>query len=86
MTPFPCTSCGKCCKNIDLLVTINHLDRGDGTCRHFDDESMLCTIYEERPLICRVEDYYKQHLSSIYQWDEFVKMNLEVCEKLQKED
>ena len=31
-------------------------DRGDGICVHLDTKSLLCTIYEDRPLICRVED------------------------------
>jgi Fe-S-cluster containining protein len=27
------------------------------TCRHFDDESRLCTIYEQRPEMCRDYPY-----------------------------
>lgn len=79
---FPYTSCGLCCKNIGNNSVLSKLDRGDGTCRHLDDISLLCTIYEERPLICGVEDYYKKHLTHLYEWDGFVKMNLEVCEQL----
>lgn len=79
---FPCTACGQCCRNVHLSELTNYLNRGDGTCRHFDDSSLLCTIYEDRPLICRVEDYYEKHLSHLYEWDGFVKMNMEVCEQL----
>ena len=81
-TLFPCTTCGQCCKNVHLSELTNYLNRSDGTCRHFDDKTNLCLIYEDRPLICRVEDYYDKHLSDLYEWDGFVKMNLEVCEKL----
>lgn len=81
-TLFPCTACGQCCKNVHLSELTNYLNRSDGTCRHFDDKTNLCLIYEDRPLICRVEDYYDKHLSHLYEWDGFVKMNLEVCKKL----
>ncbi|WP_439259257.1 YkgJ family cysteine cluster protein [Lonepinella sp. BR2930] len=82
LTPFPCNACGKCCQRVYLSEETAYLDRGDGTCQHFDDHSHLCTIYDKRPLVCRVEEYYKQNLSHIYQWDEFVKMNLKVCDLL----
>ncbi len=82
---FPCTACGQCCKKVNLSEQTDYLNRGDGTCRHFSDSSLLCTIYEDRPLICRVEDYYEKHLSHLYEWDGFVKMNLEVCEQLQNQ-
>lgn len=84
--PFPCSSCGQCCKNVHLSEQTNYLDRGDGTCRHFDNKSLLCTIYEQRPLICRIEDYHEKYLSHLYDWDGFVKMNLEVCEHLKSEE
>ena len=79
---FPCTACGKCCRNVHLSEQTAYLNRGDGICRYFDTETNLCKIYENRPLICRVEDYYKTHLSHIYEWDEFVKLKLEICQKL----
>ena len=42
----------------------------------------LCLIYENRPLVCRVEQYYQTYLKEIYEWEEFVKLNLEICQKL----
>lgn len=79
---FPCNSCGKCCRRVNLSDLTNYLDRGDGICRNFDEVSNLCNIYNDRPLICRVEDYYKTYLSDQIGWDEFVKINLDICEKL----
>ncbi|SEP84070.1 YkgJ family cysteine cluster protein [Basfia succiniciproducens] len=84
-TKFPCNTCGQCCKNIRLSEQTAYLDRGDGICRHFDALTHLCTIYETRPLVCRVEDYYKQNLSHIYEWDEFIEINLAICEQLQED-
>ena len=81
---FPCTSCGLCCKNLGLSSEASKLNRGDGTCLHFDDNTNLCLIYEDRPLVCRVEDYYTKYLSETFKWDDFVALNLKVCETLQK--
>ncbi len=83
MNPFPCNSCGKCCRNVHLNIEINYLDRGDGICRHLDLNTNLCLIYEDRPLVCRVEDYYKKYLTEVYEWEDFVTINLAVCEQLQ---
>lgn len=58
------------------------LDRGDGVCKNFDEQTNLCTIYTERPLVCRVEEYYKKHLSEKIEWDEFVRINVKICEQL----
>jgi len=82
LNSFPCNSCGKCCRRVNLSELTIYLDRGDGVCQHFNEVSNLCNIYNDRPLICRVEDYYKTYLSDQIGWDEFVKINLDICEKL----
>ncbi|MGQ0286760.1 YkgJ family cysteine cluster protein [Pasteurellaceae bacterium 22721_9_1] len=82
LTQFPCTACGKCCRRVNLSEQTIFLDRGDGVCQYFDENTNLCTIYETRPLVCRVEDYYKNFLSDVYTWEEFVKINISICEKL----
>lgn len=86
MNPFPCTACGHCCRNVHLSEKTAFLDRGDGVCRHLNTDTHLCSIYEDRPLVCRVEDYYKTHLTEQYTWDEFVRLNLQICHKLQTKD
>ena len=42
----------------------------------------MCLIYTDRPLVCRVEEYYSQNLSHLFEWNEFVNINLEICQKL----
>lgn len=84
--PFPCTGCGACCRRIGLLPETRYLDRGDGACRYFDDAQKSCGIYEHRPLICRVEQYYDAHFAQSYSWDKFVELNLEVCNQLAAQD
>lgn len=85
LTPFPCTACGECCRRVNTSPFTAELDRGDGTCRHFDDMTKLCSIYNDRPLICRIEDFYIENLTSQFSWQEFVELNLEVCRDLQKD-
>ena len=85
LTPFPCNACGQCCRRVNLSCQTAFLDRGDGICCYFDEQTDLCTIYETRPLVCRVEEYYKTHLSGQIAWTQFVKINAEICQKFQEE-
>lgn len=85
-TPFPCNACGLCCRKVAQSKQTAWLDRGDGVCRHFDEQTYLCSIYAQRPLICRVEDYYQAHLSKQFSWEEFVNINVAICEQFQQEN
>lgn len=85
-TQFPCNACGKCCRHINLSSETAFLDRGDGICRHFDEKSNQCTIYTQRPLVCRVEDYYHTYLSKRYSWNEFIRINVDICRQLQEDE
>jgi Fe-S-cluster containining protein len=69
---FPCTGCGACCRRVGLMVdgvrkqqypdgTIGKLVQEfpykydeNGKCEMLVDNK--CTAYEDRPLICRVDD------------------------------
>ncbi|WP_230469588.1 YkgJ family cysteine cluster protein [Gibbsiella quercinecans] len=62
------------------------LDRGDGTCRHYDAASKGCSIYNFRPDICRVDLQFERHYSRLYSWEEFVELNLAVCRQLIAEE
>ncbi|MCI1010475.1 YkgJ family cysteine cluster protein [Pseudomonas oryzihabitans] len=76
---FVCTKCGLCCKNLDKATAYTHLDRGDGTCVNFNSTSHNCRIYETRPLICRVDDFYEQNLSANMSKSEYVAANMKAC-------
>lgn len=82
---FPCSSCGLCCQHVHLAVETRPLDRGDGTCRHYDATSRQCSIYDDRPDICRVDHQYAMHYAKQHTWDEFVVLNLRVCTALQEQ-
>ena len=83
---FPCTQCGLCCKHVHVAAETQFLDRGDGTCMHYDATSKGCTIYAERPDICRVDRQYAVRYAQQYTWDEYVTLNLQVCTYLQAQE
>lgn len=82
MEPFPCDQCGACCKQVNLSEATSALDRGDGICKHLNTKTNLCTVYHDRPDICRIDSQYHLHYASQYSWDIFVKLNLDACEAL----
>lgn len=86
LSPFPCNACGQCCRRIHQSAQTAYLDRGDGVCRHFDENTKLCQIYAERPLVCRVADYYLTHLADKITWHHFVKLNVAICQQWQQEN
>ena len=58
------------------------LDRGDGKCRYL--EGNLCSIYEERPLFCRVDESYDALFSGQMERGDFYQLNMNMCKKLQE--
>lgn len=79
---FTCDKCGLCCSHLkDFGPPYENLDRGDGVCKNFNEETKLCNIYEQRPILCRVEDGYKQFFSHI-PYEEYVEKNLLGCQAL----
>jgi len=50
-------------ENFDICIGGNplyeSLDDGKGVCVYFNTETNLCEIYNNRPLICRVDDAYE---------------------------
>lgn len=58
------------------------MDRGDGVCRDYDEESRLCRIYEDRPSICRVDLQYAETYAETMSWEAFCDVNLQACAAL----
>ena len=79
---FKCDKCGLCCSNVGSYPLYSDLDRGDGKCRHFDDKTNLCTIYENRPIKCNVDKFYELYYSEKMSKEEFYNLNYEACKKL----
>ena len=81
---FDCKQCGNCCRNLGKSEIYSDLDRGDGVCRYLSGN--LCSIYEERPLKCRVDECYKQFFKEWLDLDMYYRLNKEVCEILRKQE
>ena len=79
---FPCDRCGACCRQVHRSPETIFMDRGDGICRHYNENQHLCNIYESRPDICRVEQQYFASYQAIMDWPEFVRINLAACDVL----
>ena len=64
---FPCTSCGQCCRKLNLAletdynnVVLNEIRDNfpyktlkDGSCEMLTEDG-LCSVYETRPIFCNV--------------------------------
>lgn len=80
---FPCDCCGCCCKNLSKTKEHMKLDRGDGVCRYLQNN--LCSIYEHRPLACRIDENYELFYSDKMTLEEYYRLGIEVCKKLKEE-
>ena len=60
---FECDRCGACCRHLDISKLYAELDRGDGTCKYLSGN--LCSIYEKRPLLCRVDESYQKFFKEV---------------------
>lgn len=79
---FPCDRCGQCCRNLQLSELYRDLDRGDGVCRYLDGN--LCSIYQTRPLLCRIDESYDRLFKDSMSREEFYRANLQVCSELKR--
>ena len=80
---FKCDKCGQCCRNLDKSTIYEHLHNGDGICRFLNGN--LCSIYETRPLICRIDESYDMFFKEHMNYEEYLQYNYECCEILKKE-
>lgn len=80
---FQCDKCGMCCRNLDKNELYKELDRGDGVCRHLTGN--LCSIYEQRPLLCRVDESYEKLFRGRMSLEEYYELNYSACGVLKKQ-
>jgi len=60
------------------------LNRGDGTCKFFNESNLTCSVYNDRPEICNIDVMYKKHFVTSYNKQEFYTLNLKECDALQQ--
>lgn len=77
---FKCDYCGCCCRNLGKSELYAELDRGDGICKYL--RGNLCSIYENRPLLCRVDECYDLYFCKIMERDDYYRLNKIECKKL----
>lgn len=80
---FFCEKCGECCKHLDRSDLYKDLDRGDGVCKYLKQN--ICSIYNKRPIICRVDESYYSFFKGQISLEDYYKLNYDACNKLKKE-
>ena len=80
---FFCEKCGECCKHLDRSDLYKDLDRGDGVCNYLKQN--ICSIYNKRPIICRVDESYYSFFKEQISLEDYYKLNYDACNKLKKE-
>ena len=81
---FQCDRCGCCCRNLDKSELYSDLNRGDGVCRYLLGNE--CSIYNERPLLCRVDECYGLFFSQYISLEKYYQLNENECKKLKKSE
>ena len=56
MKEFICQKCGECCRHLDAVESLNHL-QVNGICRYL--RGNLCDIYDHRPNVCDYKRAYE---------------------------
>lgn len=79
---FNCDKCGICCEHIDGVDLYAQLDRGDGVCKYLKDN--LCSIYDTRPLLCRVDESWEKIFFAQMSKEDFYELNYKACKALKK--
>lgn len=79
---FFCDKCGLCCRHIDKVPQLARFDLGNGVCKYLSNN--LCSIYEDRPEICRVDYMYEKFFKNYMTLEDFYKLNEQGCEELKK--
>lgn len=79
---FKCDRCGQCCRNIGMSPIYAELNDGTGKCKYLNGN--LCSIYNERPLLCRIDEGYEAFFKGTMTKEEYYRLNYEVCDKLKK--
>lgn len=79
---FKCACCGCCCRNILLSSIYFKLDCGDGICKYFDEQTSLCSIYEERPIECNIDAMYVKFFKDKMTKGKYYELNYSGCKAL----
>ena len=76
--------CGLCCQMVGTSEIYKFLDRGDGVCTFYEEDTCKCSIYSFRPLKCNVDDFYEVYFKTKMSKNEFYEKNYEYCKRLKE--
>lgn len=74
---FNCDKCGICCRNLNKSELYSDLHNGNGICKYLQGD--LCSIYNDRPLLCRVDECYDLFYKALMTKDQYYKLNYKSC-------
>lgn len=79
---YKCDMCGCCCRHIGNSEIYKNLDNGHGVCKYLVGN--LCSIYNKRPLLCRIDETYNQIFYKLMDIEMYYNLNKIECKKLKK--
>ena len=79
---FKCDKCGQCCRHLANSEVYKELDRGDGVCKYLDGN--LCSIYDDRPVICNIDNAFELYFTHVISKEDYIKLNQEACLSLKR--
>ena len=77
---FLCDQCGKCCEKVHTSEVYRYLADETGKCKYLKNN--LCSIYETRPIICRVDEMYETYYKEVMTLEEYYALNYKACDVL----
>ena len=80
---FKCDKCGKCCRRLTAYSLFKELDDSTGKCKFLDGN--LCSIYNDRPLYCRIDECYELFFKEIMSKEKYYELNYSACKVLKEE-
>ena len=83
---FPCERCGACCRKIGKAPMTRHMAKDNGVCKYLNEVTNLCMIYPDRPITCRVDEFYDQCYKDKMSREEFYRIHQEFCKKFSKRE
>ena len=81
---FKCNKCGECCRHLNMSRLYDELNDGTGKCKYLSGN--LCSIYDNRPLLCRVDECYDLFFSDKMTREEYYELNYIWCGRLREEE
>ena len=79
---FRCDCCGECCRHISGIEELREYCLPSGVCKNLKNNR--CIIYDNRPLVCRVDDMYHKVMYKYMSLEEFYRVNTDACNILKQ--